>query len=274
MTRRFYCARPIEGHSAVLQDSEAHHLARVLRGRPGEQVVLFDGSGREYRAEVETVARHEVQLRVLSSQTIDRELPLQLVLAVALPRGERQEWLAQKAVELGVTALVPLRTQRGVAIPSRQTQHRLRRTVIEASKQCGRNRLMEIRAATPLDDLVTGLLGISATPGTSGQHEPSCGRGAGADRRLAARRDLRRRGTGRRFYGRRTAAGPRRWLAASRFGHPTTPHRDRRPGIGCPLGIGLVRWANPSEEVTSQLAMLPGSGVLAIGDHHACVECP
>jgi 16S rRNA (uracil1498-N3)-methyltransferase len=77
---------------------------------------------------------------------VSRELTRPLTLAVALPKGERQKWLVEKATELGATRLVPLITERGVAQPVEAALDRLRRTVIEASKQCGRNRLMEIAA--------------------------------------------------------------------------------------------------------------------------------
>jgi 16S rRNA (uracil1498-N3)-methyltransferase len=63
---------------------------------------------------------------------------------VALPKGDRQKWLVEKLTELGVTALVPLVTERGVAQPTASAIARLERAVIEASKQCGRNRLMRI----------------------------------------------------------------------------------------------------------------------------------
>ena len=115
-----------------------------MRAKPGTQVVLFDGSGAEFVARVERIGRSEVRLAVLSRREVDRELPLELTLGVALPKGDRQRWLVEKAVELGVGRIVPLLTARSVAQPARGTLKRLRRTVIEASKQCGRNRLMEI----------------------------------------------------------------------------------------------------------------------------------
>ncbi len=152
--RRFFCDHPIETSAVVLQDSEAHHIANVLRHRPGDRVMLFDGSGREYLAEILEVGRREVHLRVLSSETVDRELALRLVLAVALPRGERQEWLVQKAVELGVAELVPLQCERIVAIPSAKSLLRWQRTIVEAAKQSGRNRLMSIRPPIPMREFV------------------------------------------------------------------------------------------------------------------------
>jgi 16S rRNA (uracil1498-N3)-methyltransferase len=75
---------------------------------------------------------------------VSRELTRPVTLAVALPKGDRQKWLVEKVTELGVTRLIPLKTERGVAQPAEQAIVRLRRSVIEASKQCGRNVLLEI----------------------------------------------------------------------------------------------------------------------------------
>ncbi len=128
----------------MLAGPEAHHLIHVMRAAPGAEVTLFDGSGFEFSATVEKVGRTEVELAVLGREEIDRELPLELTLAVALPKGDRQKWLVEKAVELGVSRIVPLRTDRSVALPVQKALARLQRTVVEASKQCGRNRLLEI----------------------------------------------------------------------------------------------------------------------------------
>ena len=84
------------------------------------RVVLFDGSGGEFPAVGPAVGRNEVELAVLSRDEVDRELPLDVTLGVALPKGDRQKWLVEKAVELGVTRIVPLRTQRAVAQPTEQ----------------------------------------------------------------------------------------------------------------------------------------------------------
>lgn len=149
MSERFFIDSPITGDHATLQGTEAHHLAHVMRIESGQQVILFDGSGYEFVARVETVGRSKIELTVLERRMVDRESPVRLTLAVALPKGDRQRWLVEKAVELGVMVLVPLSTQRGVAQPTEGALDRLRRSVIEASKQCGRNRLMEIAAAQP-----------------------------------------------------------------------------------------------------------------------------
>ena len=119
-------------------------MIHVLRAKPGLEVMLFDGSGSEFLARVEKVERSAVRLTVVERRIVDRELPKPLTLGIALPKGDRQRWLMEKATGLGVTQLTPLITERGVAQPTDDARRRLERAVIEASKQCGRNRLMVV----------------------------------------------------------------------------------------------------------------------------------
>ncbi len=149
MTQRYFVETPILADTATLAGAEAHHLLHVMRLHTGDHVTLFDGSGAEFAATIVKLSRATAELAVLSRAEIDRELPLPVTLAVALPKGDRQRWLVEKAVELGVTNLLPLETDRGVAQPEPAALDRLRRTVIEACKQCGRNRLMQILAPVP-----------------------------------------------------------------------------------------------------------------------------
>jgi 16S rRNA (uracil1498-N3)-methyltransferase len=154
MADRYFADAPLSVGHAVLAGPETHHLIHVMRAARGMKVVLFDGGGVEFSAVVDRVARSTVELTVLAREEIDRELPFELTLGVALPKGDRQKWLVEKAVELGVTRVVPLLTERGVAQPVEQALARLRRAVIEASKQCGRNRLMEINNPQAWPDFV------------------------------------------------------------------------------------------------------------------------
>ncbi|MEX2172607.1 MAG: RsmE family RNA methyltransferase [Pirellulales bacterium] len=164
MTARYFSAVPIADERVVLEGDEAHHLLHVMRAGPGARVVLFDGSGWEFDAEVKSCQRRTVELDVLSRREVNRELSHRLVMGVALPKGDRQKWLVEKLTELGVTELVPLNTERSVAQPGGAAIERLARTVIEASKQCGRNRLMQISRARTFADFVN-----SATTGGSVQ---------------------------------------------------------------------------------------------------------
>jgi 16S rRNA (uracil1498-N3)-methyltransferase len=144
MSERFYSETPITGEHATLAGPEAHHLLHVMRGRVGDRVTAFDDSGAEFDAEIAKCGRADVELRILERREVNRELPFPLVVGVSLPKGDRQKWLVEKLTELGVTTLVPLLTERGVAQPTSGALDRLRRSVVEAAKQCGRNKLMEI----------------------------------------------------------------------------------------------------------------------------------
>lgn len=144
MTSRYFVETLVVGTEARLTEAEAHHAIHVMRVRAGDAVVLFDGGGCEFAARVVKVGRSEVLLAVEAGAVVDRELSRSVILCTALPRGDRQRWLVEKAVELGARRLIPLRTQRAVVQPDADVAERLRRTVVEASKQCGRNRLMQI----------------------------------------------------------------------------------------------------------------------------------
>ena len=138
----------------TIDGPDAHHLANVMRAQPGEQVWLFDGRGKEFVAQIEEITKKTVLLRIIDSQDTGRELDHQLTLAVALPKGDRQKVLVEKLVELGVSNLLPLNTRRSVVVANAKSTEKLQRRVIEASKQCGRNQLMEIGQPTSFQTLI------------------------------------------------------------------------------------------------------------------------
>jgi 16S rRNA (uracil1498-N3)-methyltransferase len=177
MSDRYFVDSPIASDRAVLAGAEAHHVLHVMRAGPGARVTLFDGTGWEFEAAVHRAGRAEVELAILSRQEVDREAATALTLGVALPKGDRQKWLVEKATELGVARLVPLTTQRAVAQPGESALERLRRAVIEASKQCGRNRLMEIGTPRAWDEFLTegqpSDCRVVAHPGTSERWSPA-----------------------------------------------------------------------------------------------------
>ena len=156
MSQRYFVEQPITSTHVRIAGAEAHHLLHVMRGQRGQMVELFDGSGNEFQAEICGGGRDWVDLSVKSSAAIDRELASALEVAVALPKGDRQRILVEKLVELGVSSLVPLITARGVAQWSDQVRTRLKRCAIEASKQCGRNRLMKIGEPMKCESFFSG----------------------------------------------------------------------------------------------------------------------
>ncbi len=129
----------------VIQGAEVHHLAVVCRFRLGDAVCLFNGDGHQYPARIEKISRDEVMLEVFAVESPARELPFRLDVAAPLPRGDRAQFLLEKLTELGVTSFTPLRTARSIIHPCKTKLGKWQRYVIEASKQCGRNVLMEVR---------------------------------------------------------------------------------------------------------------------------------
>lgn len=155
MSQRYFSEQHLDiDAEARLADSEAHHFLHVMRGGVGDRVTLFDGSGREFDAEVVETSRRDVTLALRSCEEIDREPAVELTLGVALPKGDRQKVLVEKLTELGVARLVPLATERSVAAPKASGLEKLRRAVVEASKQCGRNRLMAIEEPIALSQFL------------------------------------------------------------------------------------------------------------------------
>jgi 16S rRNA (uracil1498-N3)-methyltransferase len=147
---RFFCPSPAVNGRVWLEGDEAHHLARVCRLGPGTLVEVFDGRGGSVAAEVLNVGRAQVELLIKGDLVHDPPAACALTLATAAPKAQRLDWLVEKATELGVERLVLLTTERSVVEPRAGKVERLRRLVIEASKQCGRSRLMEIETPQPV----------------------------------------------------------------------------------------------------------------------------
>ncbi|SNR58679.1 16S rRNA (uracil(1498)-N(3))-methyltransferase [Desulfurobacterium atlanticum] len=128
---------------AYLRGQEARHVLKVLRLRPGDEIVIFDGKGNEYLAVIEASSTQSVRLKVLEKLMIDRESPLKTVLYMGLTnRLQKFEMALQKATELGVSRIVPIICKRSAfGEKVKDWSGKLRRwneIVVNASKQCGR----------------------------------------------------------------------------------------------------------------------------------------
>jgi 16S rRNA (uracil1498-N3)-methyltransferase len=141
MTPRVYVEGPLRAGLTVDLDDAAGHHARVLRLREGDALTLFDGSGGEWQAAL--VSGRKVQ--VLEKRDLERESPLAVTLVQGVSSGERMDYTVQKAVELGVVAIQPLLTKKGVVrLEGNRASARVshwQRIVIAACEQCGRNRI-------------------------------------------------------------------------------------------------------------------------------------
>lgn len=142
------------GQSITLDTQESHHLIHVMRAKVGDSISLFDGSGREYESQIKELRRSEVVVEIISATHVCRELEQELIVIVPLPKADRQKFLVEKLTEIGVTCLTFVTTSRSSVKGNRNSVAKLERTVIEASKQSGRNLLMQIRGPIDLQSLL------------------------------------------------------------------------------------------------------------------------
>jgi 16S rRNA (uracil1498-N3)-methyltransferase len=146
---RLYCDLPLApGAEVVLPEAAARHAVTVLRLQIGDGLRLFNGTGGEYAASLVAVSKRETRVRLLEFDAAERESPLRITLALGISAGERMDYSLQKATELGVTAIVPLATERSVVKlagerADKRQQH-WQHVVIAACEQCGRNRVPEV----------------------------------------------------------------------------------------------------------------------------------
>ncbi|GHT34684.1 ribosomal RNA small subunit methyltransferase E [Planctomycetales bacterium] len=157
MSDRFYLDPAVSTLSetgAEFGGDEAHHFIRVMRGKTGGSVILFDGSGFVYYGTVESITKNSVVVSITEKQKDGIESPLRLTIACPLPKGDRQRFLVEKLAELGVERFIPLALQRSVARTTPSATAKFRRYVIEAAKQCGRNVLMTVEEEMTLPEFI------------------------------------------------------------------------------------------------------------------------
>lgn len=166
MTRRRFFAPPsafdFTKRTITLTADEARHLREVLRLKPGDEVSVFDGAGREFRARVAQARREFAELDLDEEiQPARPESPLQITLAVALLKGEKFDLVVQKATELGVYKFVPLMTRfadiklRDESDASKRVA-RWQRIALEAAKQSGRAVVPEVSLPVNFAPLLHG----------------------------------------------------------------------------------------------------------------------
>jgi len=127
-----------------LPEDAARHV-QVRRLQPGDELRLFDGAGGEWRAQVTRMGKRDVDVRVGARESVDRELPFDLEIALGMPTNERMDALVEKATELGVAAIQPLQTERSVLrLDGDRATKRVahwQAVAVGASEQSGRTRV-------------------------------------------------------------------------------------------------------------------------------------
>ena len=146
----------VDGAKVTLGDEAYHHLVVVLRRIRGDAIVLFNGRGGEHPATIEKVGKRELDVRIGPRRNVERESPLPITLVQAVSKGERMDYTIQKAVELGVTAIQPVITDRVVvrldAERWARKQEHWQGIVVAACEQSGRTRIPRVAPVRDLND--------------------------------------------------------------------------------------------------------------------------
>lgn len=154
---RIYTSQTLaENGDYQLEAGPSQHLCRALRMGPGDSLMLFDGTGGQYAATITEAGKKSVSVRTGALRATNTESPLPLHLGIAVSRGERMDWVVQKASELGVTEITPLFTARvEVKLAGERAQKKLRhwqQVAISACEQSGRDVLPTIHAPSSVSD--------------------------------------------------------------------------------------------------------------------------
>jgi 16S rRNA (uracil1498-N3)-methyltransferase len=156
---RLYCPISLAHRAqATLPSGAAHHAIRVLRLKRGDEVRLFNGEGGEYEASIHRVEKDFVTVDIGRHHDFERESTLQVCLAQAITTGDKMDYTLQKAVELGVTGIQPLQTNRAVVrLNQERAEKRLQHwqnVVVAACEQCGRNTVPQVNPIMPFEEWV------------------------------------------------------------------------------------------------------------------------
>jgi 16S rRNA (uracil1498-N3)-methyltransferase len=144
------------GNRHTIEGDAANHITRVLRLERGHPLTVFDGRGGEYAARIEEFRKGAVIVALGERSVPARESQLPLTLAQGVSRGERMDWVVQKATELGVTRIVPVLTERTVVkLDAKQSERKLAHwqgIAVAACEQSGRDQIPEIAAPLGLHE--------------------------------------------------------------------------------------------------------------------------
>lgn len=156
--RRCYTQQPLTAGALIdLDNASQHHLVKVLRARAGDPLILFNGDGFDYQGVLSKVSKRDAQVHIDQQVKVDTEPTRKIILVQAIAKGERMDWIMQKASELGVHSIQPVYTERSMVkhqegrLPKKLTHWRS--IIISACEQCGRAFIPTIEPPIKLFDL-------------------------------------------------------------------------------------------------------------------------
>lgn len=159
MPRFFVDPSQVQENCIVIQVNDVNHIRNVLRMRPGDELSLSDGQGMDYFCRILSIERDEVRLSIENSWKSYVELPVKLYLFQGLPKADKMEFIIQKAVELGVYEIIPVRTNRVIVkLDEKKEAKKIARwqQIAEGgAKQSGRGRIPEVKPVMALSEALT-----------------------------------------------------------------------------------------------------------------------
>jgi 16S rRNA (uracil1498-N3)-methyltransferase len=156
---RFYVPQPwIENGMVKIEGDEVKHIRKVLRLKTGDGIVVFDGLGKELEGTIIEERLSSIVIRIQNIFSSERDSPLEVTLAQSLLKGEKMDYLIQKATELGVKEIIPFFSSRSVPFLEKSRRlkrhHRWEKIAVEASKQCGRGVVPKIEFLQDYSDML------------------------------------------------------------------------------------------------------------------------
>lgn len=154
---RIYDEQPLNtGDSITLSTEASYHLSKVLRAKPDQMIAVFNGDGHEYLGRIDTIDRKKVTLVLEDSHPVNNESPLKIHLAQAVSKGDRMDYVIQKAVELGASTITPIQTERGnVKLDKERSDKKVehwQKVAISAAEQSGRAVITTVNPIIKLAD--------------------------------------------------------------------------------------------------------------------------
>ena len=153
MRRFFWQDRAGIGETGTIGGTDARHIRTVLRMKPGDTLVVLDGAGNDFEAEIMSISSDEVRVSPVKRIQHNTDSPVKITLAQAMLKGKKMDTLARQITELGITRWVPFFSGRSIPVPTKSKLparlERWRSIVMESLKQCQRSRLTEV------DDIVS-----------------------------------------------------------------------------------------------------------------------
>lgn len=158
--RRFFIApEQIDGDIVRLDDATARQITKVLRLRQGDRICLLDGRGNFHDAQINSTVKGDTTAQILSTSLCQNEPKLDFTLAICIPKGDKLELIVQKSVELGISRIVVVQSERTVTrldgSKASEKMARWRRIAAEASEQSGRGIIPEMVGIIGFSDLAT-----------------------------------------------------------------------------------------------------------------------